>query len=228
MEKIKYRHEYKHTMNLLDYYALKQRLRLVAKPDRHGDEDNRYRIRSLYFETPNDKALLEKLYGLPNREKFRIRLYNGNANFIKLEKKSKRNDLCNKRAAPITKEQAERIINGDIAWLKNSGEALFVELYAKTIYQGLKPKTIVDYWREAYTYPYGNVRITFDADVRTGLYSTALFAQNLPSVPVREPGLILMEVKYDQYMPDMIRDLIQTNTRKTQAFSKYAACRIYG
>ena len=110
----------------------------------------------------------------------------------------------------------------------SSGTPLLAEFYGKLAFQRLKPKTLVDYWREAYIFPYGNVRVTFDSEIRTGVYSTGLFQKDLPTFSTQEPGLLLLEVKYDNFLPDVIRDLIQTNTRHTEAFSKYAACRIYG
>ena len=98
MNKLKYRHEYKHVINLLDYHTLRQRIRLIAKLDRNAGANGRYHIRSLYFDNDNDKALREKLYSLPNREKFRIRIYNESGDFIRLEKKSKVGGLGNKRS----------------------------------------------------------------------------------------------------------------------------------
>ncbi len=228
MNQPEYRHEYKHAINLLDYHALRQRVRAVARRDPNADANGRYHIRSLYFDNEDDKALREKLYGLPNREKFRIRLYNGSSDVIRLEKKSKVNGLCNKQSAALSKEQAERLLSGDTGWLKDASEPLFVELYGKMSFQRLKPRTLVDYWREAYIYPPGNVRVTFDSEVRTGLYATGLFARDVPTLSVGLPGVMLLEVKYDSYLPDIMRDMIQTNTRRTEAFSKYAVCRIYG
>lgn len=228
MNKPEYRHEYKHTINLLDYHALRQRIRMAARVDSNAGADGRYHIRSLYFDNDEDKALREKIEGLPNREKFRIRLYNMDDALIRLEKKSKISGLCNKQSATLTREQARRILEGDILWMAESGEALLVELYGKFHVQRLKPRTLVDYWREAYSFPYGNVRVTFDSEIRTGLYSTGLFDRDIPTLGVAEPGALLLEVKYDRFLPDIIRDLVQTNTRRTQAFSKYAACRIYG
>ena len=224
----KYRHEYKHAINMLDYHTLRQRIKAIVRPDPNAGVDGRYHIRSLYFDNDDDKALREKIYGLPNREKFRIRIYNNGSDFIRLEKKSKTYGLCSKQSATITKEQAERILTGDVEWMAHTGNAVLTEFYGKTSYQRLRPKTIVDYWREAYTYPFGNVRITFDSEVRTGLYATGLFDRELLTFPTGDAGVLLLEVKYDEFLPDIIRDLIQTNTRRTAAFSKYAACRVYG
>lgn len=228
MNQLEYRHEYKYAINLLDYHTLRQRLRSVATLDPNASEDGRYHIRSLYFDNGDDKALREKIYGLHNREKFRIRLYNKNGHFVKLEKKSKLNGLCNKQHTELTRKQAELILTGDIGWMLKVDDALLAELYAKMCYQQLRPKTLVDYFREAYIFPYGNVRITLDSDVRTGLYSTGLFDNEIPTLRTGEPGVLLLEVKYDNFLPDIIRNLIQTNTRQAGAFSKYAVCRIYG
>lgn len=228
MSQPSYRHEYKHTINLLDYYTIRQRVKAVAGLDPNAGADGRYHIRSLYFDTDDDKALREKLNGLPEREKFRLRIYNRNGDYIRLEKKSKRNSLCAKAITVLPAEQTERILRSDIEWMRDSSDGLVLELYGKMRYQGLKPRTIVDYWREAYIYPFGNVRVTFDFEVRTGLYSTRLFEQALPTLPVGHAGVLLLEVKYDNFLPDMMRDLIQTNSRHTEAFSKYTACRTYG
>ena len=223
-----YRHEYKLPINLSDYHSLRRRVRQVAAPDAHADADGRYFVRSLYFDNTDDKALREKLYGLPQREKFRIRLYNHDAGFIRLEKKSKRNGLGLKDSAALTKAQVEQLLAGDASWLLESRNPLCLEFYAKRQSQRLKPKTIVDYVREAYHYPFGNVRITFDMDVRTGLYATDLFDPNLRTCTTGAPGVLLMEVKYDAFLPDVIRDMLQTNARHIEANSKYAACRMYG
>lgn len=228
MNQPEYRHEYKHAINLLDYHTLRQRVKAVARLDPNANADGRYHIRSLYFDNDDDRALREKLNGLPQREKFRIRLYNGSAACIRLEKKSKLGGLCNKQSVLLTDTQTQQILAGDIGWMRDSPEALIVEFYGKMRYLRLKPRTIVDYWREAYIYPYGNVRVTFDSEIRTGLYSTSLFERDLPTLSVSEPGTLLLEVKYDNYLPDLMRDLIQTNIRRASAFSKYAACRVYG
>ena len=228
MSQLEYRHEYKHVLNLSDYYALRQRICAVMKLDPNAGEDGRYHIRSLYFDNGDDKALREKLYGLPDREKYRIRIYNFGDDLIRLEKKSKTHGLCAKQSAEITREQTEKILAGDTEWMRDSVNPVLTEFYAKLAYQRLYPKTVVDYLREAYIYPYGNVRVTFDSDVKTAVYGVGLFDKNLPVISAGEEGTLLLEVKYDAFLPDIIRDLIQTNTRNVTAFSKYAACRIYG
>ncbi len=222
-----YRHEWKHVINYLDLLMIRARLRAVAEPDPHA-VNGRYLIRSLYFDDPDDRALREKIDGVNMREKFRIRCYNGDASFIRLEKKSKRNGLGTKYDAGLTAAEAQKIIDGDIEWMKDAGDRpLLQELYCKMRFRRLRPKTIVDYTREPYIYRPGNVRVTFDYDIRTGLYCTDLLDPDCPTVPAAEAPMLL-EVKWDAFLPDIIRDAVQVPGRRESAFSKYAQCRIYG
>jgi hypothetical protein len=200
----------------------------VALSDPHAGPDGRYHIRSLYFDNADDKALREKIDGEPRREKFRIRMYNMNPASVHLEKKSKQDSLGDKQSAPLTQTQCRQILTGDIGWMRESPHALIRELYGKMQGCLLRPKTVVDYWREPYVYPPGNVRVTFDMDIRTGLYSIDYLNPDLPTIPVGTPDILLMEVKYDHFLPDIVRDAIQTGRRSAASYSKYAACRIYG
>ncbi len=228
MGELLFRHETKHEITYSDYLAVRSRLRAVAEFDQNTNEDGLYLIRSLYFDNYNDKAYREKLYGVPKREKFRIRYYNGDSSLIKLEKKSKIYGLCNKLSTRITKEQVEKIIAGDIEFLRDSNNALFVDLYVKMKEQSMRPRVIVDYMREPYIYRTGNVRITFDTKVKSGLYSRDFFDKKLPCVNAAEPGSILMEVKYDRFLPEVISMCLQIGERPRTSFSKYEACRRFG
>ena len=221
-----FRHEYKQEIDLSDMIALRRNLSAVMKQDAHS-EDGKYLIRSVYFDNIFDKALLEKIHGVNRREKFRIRLYNGDDSFIRLEKKSKINGLCSKESAPLTREQALDIVNGDTEWMKYSEHELVKELYRKTVFQGLKAKTVVDYTREAFVYPVGNVRITLDYDIRTGNSVADFLSPDCVTLPAPDCGIIL-EIKWDSFLPEIISDAVQLRNRRTSSFSKYAACRIYG
>lgn len=226
MNEPKLRHEIKHGINCMDRMLLQQRLKAVAKRDANVDASGKYRIRSLYFDNFDDKALREKLNGLNNREKFRIRYYNDDYSYINLEKKRRINGLCSKKSVRLTREQCENIIAGDIEWMRHSLEPLLLELYIKMNCQQLKPKTLVDYTREPFVFEPGNVRITIDTDIKTGLNSKDLFNQDLAAMKA-SPNIIL-EVKYDEFLPGIIRDMVQTGSRQGTAFSKYAAARVYG
>ena len=205
--------------------TLRHRLGAVLQRDRYAAE-GKYLIRSLYFDTPTDKALREKLDGVNNREKFRLRYYNHDTSLIRLEKKSKRNGLCSKETANLTETEARVIIAEDWEWMKGSDQPLVRELYSKIQSQGLRPKTIVDYVREPFVYAPGNVRVTLDYDIRTGLRSTDFLNPDCVTVPVGDHPIIL-EVKWDAFLPDIIRDIVQLEGRHTGTFSKYAICRIY-
>lgn len=228
MNSIKYRHELKHYINIGDYLVLRNRIRSIMKRDHNCGSDGQYKIRSLYFDDPFDRALFEKLYGVNHRSKFRIRYYNDDPGFIRLEKKIKEKSLTAKLSAPLTSSQVEAIIGGDIQWLRDSDVPLFNELFIKMQSGLLKPKTIVEYIREAYIYGPGRVRVTFDKSIKSGLFSTDFFNANLPTVDVIRKELVILEVKYDEYLPEVIRDIIQTNQRRATSVSKYALCRMYG
>ncbi|MDV0442699.1 hypothetical protein McpCs1_00410 [Methanocorpusculaceae archaeon Cs1] len=224
----KFRHELKYYINHADYLTIRQRMSTIADTDEHADENGSYKIRSLYFDTPGDKALYEKLYGINNREKFRIRLYNDDDSFVRLEKKTKVNALTCKISAPVTRDQCEKLLVGDTDWMKNAGHALLTELYAKMRYEQLRPKTLVDYTREPFTYGPGNVRVTLDSNITTGIRTTDLFDPKMPTVSTYGVSVIILEVKYDNYLPDIIRNMIQVENRKATAFSKYAVARMFG
>lgn len=218
------RHELKHYINYADLQELRARLSMVAKPDEHSVKGEGYRVKSLYFDNYNDKALMEKLDGVNNREKFRLRLYNNGRSFIRLEKKSKRDGICYKESVVISEEECRRLLDGDYIVLKEDGRDLCLELYAKMLYQQLRAKSIVDYMREAYVYPAGNVRVTFDYDIRTG-NSIHGFLKAEP-VPIPITGVYILEVKYDTFLPEIIRAMVSLTSRRSTAFSKYAAARI--
>ena len=223
---MKYRHEWKHEINYTDLLTLRMRLSAVMKRDEHA-VGGVYRIRSLYFDNLSDKALREKIDGVNIREKFRIRYYNGDASFIVLEKKSKINGLCAKESCRITEEEAQKIVNGELGWMPESERPLCLELYSKMCSQGLRPKTIVDYTRDPFVYGPGNVRVTIDYNIRTGAFRTDFLNPETLTLPAGESPIIL-EVKWDDFLPDIIKDAVTIPGRRLSAFSKYEQCRIYG
>ena len=222
MEKPKYRHEFKHRINMSDFLCLTSKIGMIAAPDEHMKGDS-YFIRSLYFDSFNDKALREKVDGVNKREKFRIRFYDMDDSFIRLEKKSKDNGLCLKRSAPLTKEQTEMILSGNYGFLYETDEPLLKEFYIKLCAEQLRPKLIVDYRRKAYVYPFGNVRVTFDYEISSSGDVNSFFNARDGSLPV--PEEIIMEIKYDEFLPQVIADITHLSARQSGSFSKYAAGR---
>ena len=217
-----YRHELKYQISPADYYALRQRLRAVMKRDPHTGADGLYTIRSVYFDNYGDKALREKVNGVQKREKFRIRYYNNDFSFITLEKKIKHNDLCMKIDAPLTVEEYRRILQAPGAWMLEHPQPLIRELYCKMKTQQLRPRVMVAYVREPYIYDAGNVRATFDSHIRTSLFQRDF------SDATDAPGDVVLEVKYDAFLPEIIRCLLQSEELRQQAFSKYGSCRRFG
>ncbi len=228
-EKQVWRHELKYSITYADYLALQARLRPMMKHDPHAGSDGRYLISSIYFDNYNDKALREKLNGVQSREKFRIRWYNDDLSRIQLEKKIKHNSLCRKLSAPLTQAQCQALCAGDTAWMGAHPSRLVRELYCKMQYQQLRPRVVVRYLREPYVYGPGNVRVTFDFCIRTSLFGRDFLKKDLPTISATDlTSQMILEVKYDDFLPDIIRALLQTEGIRQQAFSKYGASRRYG
>ena len=222
---MQYRHEVKHEISRHDMLILRQRLRAVMKPDSHA-LNGQYEIRSLYFDNLDDKALKEKLDGVNIREKYRIRLYNRDSDLIHLERKFKHGGLGYKTSADLTRAQAQTIVDGDVEWMSSSTDEVILGFYARIRNEGLKPKVIVDYIREPFVFAPGNVRVTLDYSIRTSMSCTDFLNPNSVTIPIKDSPCIL-EVKWDNYLPDVIRDAVQLDGRRSAAFSKYAACRMY-
>jgi len=227
MSDLKFRHEVKHKISFQDKITIHHRLEAVASIDRHAKEGV-YVIRSLYFDNIYDKALFEKINGDARREKFRIRYYNADSSYMHLEKKSKIRNLCNKQSAKITAEEVKQILNGDYEWMigeETENRPLIRELYTKMMGQGLRPKTIVEYTREPFVYGPGNVRVTLDYNLRTVTNTSDFLNWDCATVPAGNQTI--MEVKWDEYLPDIIKGAVQLKERSAGAFSKYVACRYY-
>ena len=224
-----FRHELKYAISYPQYLELRSRLKAVMQKDPHAGADGRYLIRSIYFDGYTDQALREKTEGLPNREKFRIRYYDDDLSYITLEKKVKDGGLCRKYDGEITEEECRLLLDGKPDWMREHPEGVVRELYAKMRYQTLRPKVTVSYKREAYIFAPGNVRVTFDSDIRTTMLHQTFLEERTADISASDgPGDRILEVKYDAFLPEIVRSLLQTETLRQQAFSKYEACRRYG
>ena len=218
------RHEYKHQISPSEDLVLSGRLRRLFPHDAHAGPDGCYRVTSLYFDTLYDAALREKLDGVDRREKFRLRYYGDEAAWLKLEKKCKRGGLCSKRAARLSREEGERLLSGDSGFLLHREEPILRELYSKLRGSALTPRTVVCYDREAFLYAPGNVRVTLDRNLRTGTSVKDFFRPERFLLHPLE-GLTVLEVKYDAFLPDLVRMAVQIPNRTAAACSKYALCR---
>ncbi|WP_409347079.1 polyphosphate polymerase domain-containing protein [Paenibacillus sp. MBLB4367] len=223
--KVKYRHELKYYMNHHQYQIIRQQLKHLLKRDRNADAAGDYHIRSLYFDDIDNKALHEKLGGVRDREKYRMRIYNFSDKVIHLEKKIKKNDYIAKVKERLTREMADAILAGDYEVLNVPEKPLLYEVYREMKSRLLRPKVIVDYIREAYISYAGNVRITFDKQLRTGLNSVDIFNPELSTIHAYDNNFIVFEVKYDEFLPEYIRTAIQAEGLIRQSNSKYVICR---
>ena len=225
-----YRHEIKYVIDRFQMTELDRRLSAVLSCDSHARVDGTYDIRSLYFDNAQDRALKEKTLGLPRREKFRLRYYNLDTGYIRLEKKSKINRLTDKQSCLITKAQCEQLLAGDTSFLSRSGEELMREFYAKIGLLGLKPKSVVDYTRKTFVCPIADTRITLDYNIRSGLRAVDFLNSDLPTVPcdAAENGPIcILEIKYNEFLPGHVAALLQTPDSRSSPFSKYEISRRY-
>lgn len=222
------RQEIKQAISYPDYALLKAKLQYIMQLDKHAGKDGKYVIRSTYFDNFVNKVLNEKKEGYINRDKYRVRIYDQSSAIINLERKSKRNNLTFKTKCAISQAEYEKMRLGDISWMEEDERGLIRDLYQEMSYRQLRPTTVVDYVREAYIYPFGNVRVTFDSKVQSSLRNTDMFNPNLPMVDVLEQNLVILEVKYDDYLPDIIKYLLQSVDTRAEAYSKYQLSRMYG
>ena len=178
-------------------------------------------IRSLYFDDYFNSAYEEKSAGVLERKKYRIRIYNCSDSNIKLERKKKLGSYIYKEAAPLTRDEVYKILDGDYDFLLQSQYPLCREFYFECVSNVMRPRTVVDYEREPWILDSGTVRITFDKDVRAAVGSYDIFDPELPALPVLEDGKCVMEVKYTEFLPRVVRDILPDRASEFTAVSKY-------
>ncbi|MBR4395729.1 MAG: polyphosphate polymerase domain-containing protein [Eubacteriaceae bacterium] len=227
MGKLRYRTELKYLIDLKEYAVLKSGLSAAFKRDPYSLENGGYGIRSLYFDDVYDTDYFTKLSGVLERKKYRIRMYNNDPSLIKLEKKVKVNNASYKLSTTITREQAESMISGDYGFMLDSDNELLNEIYIANAHRVLRPSVITDYFREAFIYEPFNVRITFDEHLATGLMSDDFFLPDLSLLPVTSPSQMILEVKYDEALPTVAKDLLSCVDKTVIAVSKFTACKRY-
>lgn len=221
--KEKYRHEQKYLISLKDKELVRQRLKSFMTLDSHA-RDGGYLIRSLYFDDCWNSAYEDKMAGVLNRKKYRIRVYNYSANVIKLERKRKRGPHIFKEDAPLTQEEFYKILDGDYGFLLKSPHPLCREFYVECMTNQMRPRTIVDYEREPWVMDAGTVRVTFDENVRAAIGSYDIFDPSLPTLGVLEEDKLVMEVKFTEFYPEVIKQIIPTDATEYSAVSKYVLC----
>ena len=221
-----YRHELKYYITLGEYELLQRKLSLTMERDAFAKKNGgEYFIRSLYFDDRDDSAFREKLDGIDERDKFRIRIYNMRDDVIKLECKHKSNGYIKKQSIGLSRREYEKLMSGDRLFLLNRPEPFARRMYLEFAQRALKPAVIVDYTREAFVFPMEDVRVTFDKNVRTGLRSVDMFNAGIPTYPVIDDYGMVLEIKFNRFLPTYIRSLLQLEASQRSAISKYVLCR---
>ena len=220
-----YRYELKFLLTRSKAEILKYRLSLIMEKDLNADTENgEYIIRSLYFDDIYNTSYYEKIDGIKEREKYRIRCYNGSDSFITLELKAKNGDLSYKRRCRIEKSDYVNIITRNYDLIDTKGKPVLEDFLYRAKSINLKPSVIVEYKRIAYTYPFEDVRITFDEDIASGKHNYDLFDEDLILYNVMEEGEVVLEVKYNNKLPSILNDVIKTVPMMRIAVSKFALC----
>lgn len=223
-----FRHELKYYISNTEYEVLSRKLSLTMNKDENAGESGRYFIRSLYFDDYQDSALNIKLTGADARNKYRIRIYNLSDTIIKFERKHKMGSYIQKQSLSLSRQECDALLRGQYACLLSRRDVFAQELYAVFCTTRLQPRVLVDYWREAYVFPVQDVRITFDRNVRTAYRAINLFDSQLPTYPAMDEYDMILEVKFNDYLPGYIHTLIQpVKNAQNSAISKYCLCRKY-
>ncbi|WP_418790645.1 polyphosphate polymerase domain-containing protein [Phosphitispora sp. TUW77] len=207
------------------YLHMREILKKIMKKDSHCFDLGGYHIRSLYFDDMYDSALRDKYQGYSHRKKFRIRIYNRSDRLIKLEIKEKHQDYIHKISSPISREEYERIYDGDISFLYNSRNEVREQYYLEFRTKYLKPAVIVDYQREAFVIPFNDIRITLDKRLSAAVPEKDIFSDNCVSSLVGAEYSVIMELKYNNFFPGYLRNILEGYCSNRLAVSKYMLCR---
>lgn len=227
MQQPQYRHELKYLVSAAQTEILKARISGMLSPDPHAGTGGRYNISSLYFDDYYNRCFYENENGTDPREKFRIRIYNHETERISLELKRKERGKTLKSAAILSPEQAQCLVSGRLPEKITEDNALLLKLALEMRTHLLHPAVIVEYDRYPFVYKNGNVRITFDSNVSSALQIGDFLRGGYPKRPVMPTGLQLMEVKFDEYLPDFIYRALNLDSLQQTAYSKYYLCRKY-
>lgn len=218
-----FRHELKYMISFSQKDLLTRRFAGILSSDANA-ENGGYFIRSLYFDDAFGSAYEEKMMGISERRKFRIRCYNLQDRNIKLEKKQKSGSCIRKVSAPLSRAETEQLLSGGYDFLRDRPEEVCREFYIECMSSLMRPAVIVDYDREPYVYGPGDVRITFDMHVRAAVGGYSLFDASLPALEALEGDRLIMEVKYTDFLPQLIRELLPPEHSEYTQASKYVLC----
>lgn len=226
-EEPKFRHEFKYLITTGNVPQIENRVKNLIPLDANAKRDGKYTIRSLYFDDYDNRCFYENENGTDPREKFRIRIYNHSADRITLECKRKERGKTLKTSCPLTLEQTKMLMQGKPVPNIGQQPALLRKMTIQMLTRKLRPVIIVEYERIPYVYKNGNVRITLDMNVSSSKAIDCFLEPEIPKRPIMPMGQQLLEVKYDEYLPDFIYRSLQLSNLRQTAYSKYYLCRKY-
>ena len=215
------RHELKYGISNSGYHHLYRKLSHILQPDSHSVPGNGYFVRSLYFDSHDDECLCQKQSGNIFRQKYRMRIYDTKTDTVKFEIKNKANNQIYKETASISKDTALQVIDGNYQVLLKYHNPILNKIYKKFTVKHYSPRVIVDYLRDAFVFPFFNVRITFDKNLHSNNTDFDIFSENLHMMPVILEGTHILEVKFEDVLPEHIKLGLQIDNAERMAISKY-------
>lgn len=221
----RFRHEDKYILDGIQAEILKKRARAIMRPDSHVRADGYYSIKSLYFDSIDNGCLFDSANGNDPRAKFRIRLYNNDTGMIRLEKKIKQRGLTLKKSAQISIEETAALVVGEPVALESIDNDVKKSIISEIYNRGLFPVMIVEYERLPFVYPTSDIRFTLDRRIS---YSTDVrsFPDTGRMTPVKAgSSFYIMELKWNDHVPDIVTEYLSVNTLQRSRFSKYYYCR---
>ena len=221
------RREEKYPLDLSNAHIYANMFSAILATDKFS-KNGSYMVRSLYFDTPDDKDFFEKITEQNLRRKIRLRIYSPDDTTAKLELKQKENIFQKKRSLTVTKADAQELIHGNYSVLLKYEDVFAAELYSIMSMEVYKPKSIVEYQRRAFMAKENNIRLTFDSNIRATESSYDLFAKDLPLAPVFPLDKVVFEVKYDKFLLSYITDIISKIDARNMTSSKYCLSRTLG
>ena len=219
-----YRHEIKYFMNNLEAQQMRNLMKLIMNKDVYAQKQDYY-IRSLYFDTLNNKAFVEKILGINERKKIRLRIYSKDAKEVKLEIKNKYGNYSVKESALLSKQDAQQLISGKTDILLSSENLVCNKVYAEMKRDMYIPQIMIDYEREAYILPFDQIRITFDKNLRCSADHLRQLEADRVFYPVLDRKYMILEVKYNHFLPDFIKRILGTVPGECLSVSKYCLSR---
>jgi len=194
----------------------------------HPQLDNRYFVRSLYFDNDMASNYHEKIDGVKVRRKFRIRTYDVTPQKdvpIYLEEKGRTVERTYKRRISIDARHLPFFYD------PQTNAKKLLELYPDTdlvdafvfsaLRKDLAPKVLVDYLRKPFTSEYdAYFRVTFDNTLKA-LATGSLFPANNANWILAEAGHTILEVKFNRRIPAWFHKILQAYNMRRLSISKF-------